>query len=513
MFTRPLALISVAKPRLASRLLHPVFAALLVITALPLFSVDVAPLADYVNHLARMYIIAAIDHDPDLSRLYEIDWAIIPNLVMDLLVPLLTPSFGIYLAGKLFLLATVLLLVSGPIAIHRAVWGRAAAWPLIAFPFVYNGVFLVGLVNYLFGVGLALWGIAAWIALREQPAWRRGVVSLAFVLAVFTAHLFALGVYGLGLLAYEAWRLPGRRHWGRDLAALVLPAVPVAPLLLASPTLGLSRENIWEANGKLEGLYYIIHTYSDLSDLSLAAAVLAGLAWAHRSGRLHLHAAGWVLLTLGTLVFMAMPRMLFGSWMADQRLPVALAFAIIGFARLELPRGLPRRGFYGMVLLLTLVRCVIVGQHWQELDRINAEMRQSTRLLAPGSAVLVAHADHPAGSAAANEALSHAPCIAVIERSAVVSTAFSVPGKQVLSLRPAYRGLVDAADGDPPTVSQLLASPLPGHPAYWDEWDSRYDYVYILYTAPGAANPDPELLTLMHEGPLFQLYRVVRDES
>lgn len=514
MLARTLTVISVAVPRLATRFLHPVFAGLLLMTVVPLFSVDVPPLADYINHLARMYVIAAIDHDPVLAQLYKIDWAIIPNLVMDLVVPLLTPSFGIYLSGQLFLLATVLLLVSGPMVIHRALYGRLAAWPLIAFPFVYNGVFLVGLVNYLFGVGLAMWGVAAWIALRDRPAWQRGAVSLLFVLAVFTAHLFALGVYGLGLLAYEGWRLAARpRRPVADLLALALPVLPVLPLMLASPTLGLSNENIWEAQGKFDGLHYIVRTYSDLIDLSLAAVVLGGIAWAHRRRLLRLHAAGWLLLTLGTIVFMAMPRMLFGSWMADQRLPMALAFLLIGFARLDLSSCFVRRSFYALVMGLTLVRCVAVDQHWRELDDVNQQMRRSARLIAPGSAVLVVHADRPAGSAAVNEALSHAPCVAVIERSALVATAFVVPGKQVLSVRPEYRGLVDVHDGDPPTVSQLLASPMPGRAAYWDRWDSRYAYIYVLYTEPGAPNPDPDALALMYEGPLFQLYRVTPQDE
>lgn len=513
MISRTLTLISIALPRLATRLLHPVFAGLLLMTAVPLFSVDVPPLADYINHLARMNIIANISHDPVLARLYQIDWAIIPNLVMDLVVPRLVDTFGIYMSGQLFILATVLLLVSGPMVIHRALYGRVSAWPLVAFPFIYNGIFLFGFLYYLFGVGLAMWGIGAWISLRERPAWQRGVVSLGFVLMTFFAHLFALGVYGLGLMAFEGWRLAnGRCRLLRDGAALALPVLPVVPLMLASPTLGLSKENIWETEGKLDGLHYIVRTYSDLTDLSLAAIAVAGVVWAHRRGLLRLHAAGWALLTLGGIVFMVMPRMLFGSWMADQRLPIALLFVVIGFARLNLSHQLVRRSFYALVMGLTLLRCVTVDMHWHELDEVTSEMRRSAKLIVPGSAVLVAHADRPVGSTAVTDALSHAPCIAVIERSALVATAFTVPGKQVLSVRPPYRGLVDSSDGDPPTVSQLLASPIPGHEAYWDGWGERYQYLYVLFTEQEAENPNPDALTLVYEGPLFQLYRIIPQE-
>ena len=54
------------------------------------------PLADYINHLARMHVIATIDADPDLARFYEIDWQVIPNLMMDLVVPVLERVMNVY---------------------------------------------------------------------------------------------------------------------------------------------------------------------------------------------------------------------------------------------------------------------------------------------------------------------------------------------------------------------------------------------------------------------------------
>ena len=34
-----------------------------------------------------MQVIATVNSDPDLARFYEIDWQLLPNLMMDLLVP------------------------------------------------------------------------------------------------------------------------------------------------------------------------------------------------------------------------------------------------------------------------------------------------------------------------------------------------------------------------------------------------------------------------------------------
>src|SRR5262249_16708299 len=63
------------------------FAALALVASIPIITHPLPPLSDYVNHLARMHVIASIGHDSDLSRFYQIDWQIIPNLIMDIVVP------------------------------------------------------------------------------------------------------------------------------------------------------------------------------------------------------------------------------------------------------------------------------------------------------------------------------------------------------------------------------------------------------------------------------------------
>src|SRR5207247_6665126 len=120
--------------------------------------------------------------------------------------------------------------------------------PMIAFPLLYNNVFLVGTMNYVFGIGLALWALAAWIWLRERGMLLRLAVSTLFVLGLFFCHLFSVGLYGLGVLSFELLRLwqrysrPPRylSHFNRgrmlppfvDFVASGLQFMPVLPLLM-----------------------------------------------------------------------------------------------------------------------------------------------------------------------------------------------------------------------------------------------------------------------------------------
>lgn len=504
--------------RVQGRVLPLAFTVLLVLVAIPIIAEPLPPLTDYVNHLARMHVMARLDVNPVLADFYEIRWAVIPNLIMDVLVPHLVSSFGVLRSGQIFLLLTVLLLVTGPMAIHRALWGRFSPWPLLAFPLVYNGIFLIGLVNYLLGTGIALWGVAGWIALRERAPWQRVVLSTAVVLTLFLCHLFAVGLYGMTLLAFEAWRLwrsPDRSTWRADILAFGVPFLPVLPLILASPTLGLSHEMVWESRGKLEGIYLAVELYRDSVDLLFASVVVGAGIWLARRNALALHPAGWVLLGLGAVVFLAMPRQLMGSWIADQRLPVALFFLLIGFIAPNLPGRLSRRSFYVCLMGLALARVVEVGVNWADLAQVSDDMTQAVSNIPRGSKVLVAEADRPNNDPALVQALSHAPLIAVIGRDALVSTIFSVPGKQVLNIRRDFAELVDREDGEPPKVGQLLATidkATSSHPRFWDFWPHHYDYVFVLYTEPGAANPASGNLDFIAEGRGFQLYRTVRAE-
>src|SRR5205085_7967537 len=134
----------------------------------------------YINHLARMHVIATVGSDRDLALFYQVQWQVIPNLMMDLIVPILQRVMNVYLAGQVYTIMSFVLILSGTLALNRQLYRHWSVLPLIAFPLLYNNVFLVGTMNYLFGIGLA----------QRDPARKRALVlrlavSTLFVLALF----------------------------------------------------------------------------------------------------------------------------------------------------------------------------------------------------------------------------------------------------------------------------------------------------------------------------------------
>src|SRR5688572_15314739 len=129
------------------------FLAVTAALSVPILTHPLPPLIDYLNNLARAHIIATIGADADFQRFYTIEWRVIPNLMVDLVVPVFNRFMSIYAAGQVFTLATFILILSGTFALHRALFGRWSVVPIAAGLIVYNEVFLVGVMNYVFGIG------------------------------------------------------------------------------------------------------------------------------------------------------------------------------------------------------------------------------------------------------------------------------------------------------------------------------------------------------------------------
>ena len=150
-----------------------------------------------------------------------------------------------------------------------------------------------------------------------------------------------------------------------------------------------------------------------------------------------------------------------------------------------------------------------------KLSPSTESFRKSVSLLQRGAKVLVAYEDPDGGDSVDDYGLMHADCIAIIERSSLVTTAFTVVGKQVMHARLPYRDRVDTQDGTPPVVGKLInavdhedANP----DDYWRHWTTDYDYLYVLFTDSDFENPDPTRLTEMFAGDRFVLYRIEKPQ-
>ena len=220
-----------------------------------------------------------------------------------------------------------------------------------------------------------------------------------------------------------------------------------------------------------------------------------------------------MLIVVGSAVYFALPRIMFDTYMTDQRVPIGVVFMLFACGDLELRRRLVRRGFLVVLLVLIAARLIEIDFNWSQLSESTSEFRSSVRRIAPGAKVFVAYADRSLRRRRARPR----PRARRLHRHDRALRAGDdgysrVAGKQVLHVRPEFRDYVDTQDGTPPAIAQLILAadhPLPGTPAFWMNW-TKFDYLYVLFTEDEAPNPDPSRLKLIADGDRFQLYRILK---
>src|SRR5438132_6465097 len=264
--------------------------ALLALFSVPIFSTVLPPLFDYPNHLARFWLLLTGG-----NGFYEPRWAPLPNLGGDLVVPLLARLLPLEIAGKLFLVLSFALIVGGAVWLNRVLTGGWRLWPLLTVAFLYNRQFLWGFINYLFGLGVALCGLALWLALERRDAWSRLVAAALVALLCFFSHVAAFGLYALMTAGVEAgpalaewharqWRALGRRA-ALYAGQFVIPAAIVLGSWSGVSEAGISYAAWWR---KADLLFSVLDNYNrpfDVACFALLLILVGGLAW-HR--RLHL---------------------------------------------------------------------------------------------------------------------------------------------------------------------------------------------------------------------------------
>jgi hypothetical protein len=484
--------------------------ALLVLFSVPVFSTVLPPLFDYPNHLARFSLLLTGG-----NAFYELRWAPLPNLAGDLIVPLLARLMPLEIAGKLFLVLSFALIVGGAAWLNRIVTGGWRLWPLLTAAFLYNRQFLWGFINYLFGLGIVLCGLALWLTLERAAVWLRFCAAALVALFCFFSHIAAFGLYALIIAGVEArpamaeWQA---RQWpalGRRMALLVGQfVIPAAVVFSSWPAVsggGISYAAWWR---KADLLFSVFDNYSrpfDVACFALLLILLSGLAWRRR---LHLAPRLLPAIALVFLAYLLLPSQLLSGSGADHRIPVALFVLLVVAAA---PRFSSRRAGLivgGIAAAVLFARLAVVEAVWLKADRVYTADLDGIDALPVGAKLAVAYPPGAVNATAIPEV--HLATLAVWRRAAFVPTLFAFPGQQPVALTPPYDRLATAA-----TPFELWSALVTG------DADARarvagalaaYDAIVFTDRNPFQVPPRPCLQPVFAQ-PTFQIFALSHGEG
>ncbi|MBV8524606.1 MAG: hypothetical protein JOY71_21210 [Acetobacteraceae bacterium] len=511
--------------------------ATLAILLIPLCTTDLPPLLDYPNHLARMYVLHAHASNAAIGSMYSVDWHVIPNIAMDVLVPPLLHVLPLEIAGSLFLALVLVVPVLGVVALHRAAFQSESYWPLASAIVAYNGLFFAGFVNFQLGVGLALFGGAAW--LRCGTPVSRLVTGVVFSLVIFFCHLIAWAFFALLILGIEgarAWR-NGKRSRDR-LAGLVIATTPfiipgvlylrsAAAIAPAGAGVGhsLLKQYYWALTAspwqmKIIGLVSPFIGYSlplDLSTLGIVLCVIRIAAWRRRLG---VAPELWPAFAALCVIYPLVPFVTMKAAWVDQRLPIMAGFLL--FAMTD-----PRRISRPVVLViagLMLARMGLITAVWAGHNQDLSDFRRIIASVEPKSRVLLVTANDTAPDRPEPrsrhfllrlDATFHLAGLLVTQQNAFWPALFSAPDKQPIRVLPPY-ARVAVSEGIPPTW-RALTKPSERELAnapYLRSWRQDFDYVICFYAGrlPDQGHIFPDMLDPIALSDIAALYRIRHDE-
>ncbi len=506
----------------------------------PLFWVRVPALVDYPDHLARMWILAQRGNIPALAANYQIHWRILPDLAMDLVVPPISRVVSIEAAGRLFIALTVLTLIGGTASLHRVLHGRWAVWPLWSALFVYNAVLFWGFLNCLFGIGASLFALSGWIATRGwRPAPRILLFSVVASL-LFLFHLFAFGLYAMTVALFELdGRIRQRRIPLREAFSLITAGAQFVPgLVLWFVSLRHGGPTVTLYGSLANKLYALIAPFTfgyvpTPFDLVVGLLAFAFLAWAIRTRSLTLATEFRRPLAVVAVAAVAMPNVLSGSWAADLRLPVALTFLLIAGSQVRIASRRTTAAFAAVAFCVLGLRIWAVTQSWRDYDRQFVEFRSASRVIAPGSRLMIVEGVIPGRDAGLpgvprffavrqSVAYFHMPELAVIDRSAFVPYIFT--GWTTIEVAPRNREAAESA-GSPAAPEELRRGADPGQRKsldtrrnmfgerpYWRDWPEKFDFALWIDFGSPPKNVSSHLHPLV-AGSFFEIYRIERPAS
>jgi hypothetical protein len=416
--------------------------ALVLLSCVPLLWPDVPPLLDLPGHMGRYRVQLDLATSPDLQQYFDFDWQVIGNLGVDLLVQALAPLIGLEAAVKLIVLIIPPLTVGGLFWVSYEVHGRIPPTAMFAAPFAYCFPFLFGFVNFALAMALALVSFGLWLRLgRLNHVRLRAAAFVPISLLLWITHAFGWGT--LGVLCFSAELVRQHDH-GRNIVSAgfraglhCLALLPPIALMWAWRNNAAGVTADWfNWTRKLDWLMMALRDRWEWFDVGALVLVILMLLWTIADWRRVTWsrnlAASFLFLTL---VFILLPRIVFGSAYADMRLaPYLFAIAIVAIRFKETARPGLQRAIAVAGLAFFLVRTggstVSMWLYDQSYDQELAALDH-----VPHGARMVSFVGRPCVEPWGMSRLLHIPGLAIVRNHAFSNDQWTMAGAQLLHVR------------------------------------------------------------------------------
>ena len=431
------------------------------------------------------------------------------------------------IASKLFLVLSQILVVSGTVALEMVVKQRHEFAGFAGAAVLYSLPFAWGFLNFEFGVGLALWGLALWFALEDKELVTRLVVHTLFCAGLFVSHLAAFALYGVTLVFCESWRaFQANIDWKKRTQTLVILSGPAAIILsyffassVANAGKGTSAlakgPSAWNAIAELLSILHGMNGYNAYLSFGSILVIMAMILFMFKERSLSIMPQGkWIAIGFLILIFV-LPFHLLGGDFPGLRFAIGALLILPAFLIVR-----PAKPFFRCVppLVLSLIALVNAGHTaslWLSYRPEYAALQESFMHIKTGAFVLIGQTNFKNDRFdKAKMPIMTATALAAHYANAFVPTLVTIRGQQPLQVCPQLEGLALRRTSDYwPVAFTVLAAIAKGAnasnvPTHVRDWIHDYDYLYLV--GPPGPNPMTNRLVALTASNDFTLYRIIR---
>jgi hypothetical protein len=318
-----------------------VIVAAILFCSVPLLWPYTPPLTDYPGHIGRYSIDFHIGDSPYLREWYRLQWDLIPNLGVDILMNMLHPFIGgddgrLETAAKLIAVGIALTQGAGLMLIARQAHGRIPPTAYFALAVIFTYPFNWGFANFSLSIGLSFLAFALWMGMENRG--KTGLRSAIFVplsIIVWVCHIYGWAVLGVLVFADTITRPFDRDRWMQDLVRRGLRCTPLlAPMvlkLLWPSNVGVLPTTEWFDYGqKIRWVLYLFRDSYMAWDLFALVVCVGVVILGVASRRFRIHRGLALAFAIFSILFAVMPTVILGSDYADMRLlPTIFATGIL----------------------------------------------------------------------------------------------------------------------------------------------------------------------------------------
>jgi hypothetical protein len=500
------------------------------LACIPVLLAPLLPTIDFYDHISRYFVLSHLKDSAFLRESFEANWSILPNIAMDVLAMLFMDKLDGFSGAKIVALIIFGVQYFGVIFFNRVLTGRINVLvAVLTAPLLYSFIFTWGFANFLLGLGLVFWGAGAWLALRNRFALAVAVGVVAGV-AIFLTHGVAFALYGILLGCFElGFLFTGQtplRIVVRNMAGLAAQAVIPTVLFLASSTVGAaggvtnaaaSAQQL-SAQGRLfdrlnEIAWYRAQTIVRVAegpslafDIVTFVLVGAAIAWLIRQGRLRVPRVAWCAIAVGLMLVALVPPAMFGVGYVSDRIPLFLAFLLVGTLSFQPGDGRTAAWLVpvGLLVALAVVRIGAITYDWRRYDRDLAAYDSVVSELPPHQVVGYLNVQPEHRGSGPRRCEMYGPLL--VSAHGHASQLFAIPTAQPLKLR----GKLLAGLEDLPPHRRFTRAEARAY--YYSVIDAilaerRFDYL-LLCDAASLEGPLPDTAYVVANSGRFTLIRL-----